>query len=225
MKSFREYVNEQAMLENVKSHLDDFIQFACDYLEIDPPPIELVPVKEDARQNSSFGGYMPALGRIRVNVAERHRVDVYRTLAHELVHHRQNLDGRLDENSGDTGSDIENEANAVAGIIMRNYAKRNSNIFESVAGPSIGNLSRKNWGSHRGVTVEHPSGGATYPLHHWHLEKIANLEHGEETPLHLETKDRIIASRDEDDIHLHNPRSGMSGHLIVPRSKLVKHLD
>jgi hypothetical protein len=40
------------------------------------------------------------------------------------VHFKQNLDNRLDPHSGDTGSNIENEANAVAGVIMRNFNKK-----------------------------------------------------------------------------------------------------
>ena len=44
-----------------------------------------------------------------------------RTLAHELSHHKQDLEKRLKVDSGKTGSDIENEANAKAGEIMRKY--------------------------------------------------------------------------------------------------------
>ena len=38
--------------------------------------------------------------------------------------------GLLGPNSGDTGSDIENDANAVAGIIMRDYGKQNPDIYK-----------------------------------------------------------------------------------------------
>jgi Zn-dependent peptidase ImmA (M78 family) len=53
-------------------------------------------------------------------------------LAHELTHYKQDLEGRIDENSGEAGSDIENEANATAAVIMRNYGKANRGIYESV---------------------------------------------------------------------------------------------
>ena len=57
--------------------------------------------------------------------------DVLRTLAHELVHHKQNEMGKLKIDSGKAGSDIENEANAKAGILMRDFGKEREEIFES----------------------------------------------------------------------------------------------
>jgi hypothetical protein len=59
-------------------------------------------------------------------------MDIFRSVAHELVHHKQNEDGRIGKNvakEGETGSDIENEANAEAGKIMRWFAKSNPNMF------------------------------------------------------------------------------------------------
>jgi hypothetical protein len=58
-------------------------------------------------------------------------IDVLRSIAHELVHYKQNLEGRLIDaaKDGSDGSPIENEANAVAGVIMK-YGKihMNNNI-------------------------------------------------------------------------------------------------
>jgi hypothetical protein len=56
-----------------------------------------------------------------------------RTLAHELVHHWQNEEGRIKPDSGGTGSDIENEANALAAVLMRNYGKQNPKIYEAAS--------------------------------------------------------------------------------------------
>jgi Zn-dependent peptidase ImmA (M78 family) len=49
-------------------------------------------------------------------------MDVYRTLAHELVHYKQKCDGK--EMNGDDGSEIENEANATAAVLLRQYSQR-----------------------------------------------------------------------------------------------------
>jgi hypothetical protein len=57
--------------------------------------------------------------------------DILRTLAHELVHRKQEEDGRLDIKSGETGSPIEDEANATAGVLLRNFGKINNSIYES----------------------------------------------------------------------------------------------
>jgi Zn-dependent peptidase ImmA (M78 family) len=56
--------------------------------------------------------------------------DLLRTLAHELVHRKQDEDGRIDHNSGETGSEIENEANAQAGVLLRKFGKQNEEIYQ-----------------------------------------------------------------------------------------------
>ena len=83
-----------------------------------------------AKKNKSFGGYDTINGNIAVVGTNRNLADVLRSLAHELVHHKQKLEGRIKNDSGETGSEIENEANSTAGIIMRDYGKLNPNIFE-----------------------------------------------------------------------------------------------
>ena len=50
-------------------------------------------------------------------------MDIFRTVAHELVHHSQNENSKLPPDAGTTGSDYENQANAMAGVLMRNYAQ------------------------------------------------------------------------------------------------------
>jgi hypothetical protein len=48
-----------------------------------------------------------------------------------LVHRKQEEDGRLKINSGETGSPIEDEANSKAGVLLRNFGKINNNIYEN----------------------------------------------------------------------------------------------
>jgi len=127
MKRFRQYLKENS----IHNHIDHFVGYACNHLGIeDPPSINLVDDKSEAAKNASFGGYNPNDKTIHVNIAGRHPVDVMRTVAHELAHHKQDLDNRIQHDSGNTGSDIENEANAQAGVILRNYGKMHSHIFE-----------------------------------------------------------------------------------------------
>jgi len=63
---------------------------------------------------------------ITVTVKDRHQMDIMRTLAHELVHYKQ-LETYMPD--GATGSDDENEANALAGVLLRNWGKQNPNLF------------------------------------------------------------------------------------------------
>jgi hypothetical protein len=66
---------------------------------------------------------------IEVITTGRHPVDIFRTLAHELTHWKQKLSGQ--EMDGEDGSDIENEANAQAGVIMRKFGEKYPECFTS----------------------------------------------------------------------------------------------
>ncbi|MFW6273177.1 MAG: hypothetical protein ACOC2U_05300 [bacterium] len=82
------------------------------------------------QEHKSFGSYNPGTFEIKIVGCNRNLADVLRTLAHEMIHHKQNLNNELHEKSGETGSDHENTANAYAGILMREYGKKNPKIFE-----------------------------------------------------------------------------------------------
>lgn len=127
MKNFKSFIKE----DKVKSHLEDFLIHTKDELNLkDLPRIKLESNKDMAAMNKSFGGYSPSIKTIIVNTADRHPADVYRTLAHELVHYKQHMENRLTANAGETGDQFENEANTLAGIIMRNYGRKNPRIYE-----------------------------------------------------------------------------------------------
>jgi uncharacterized ParB-like nuclease family protein len=94
------------------------------------PKITLSNNSQEAIDMRSWGGYMPGKKSIHIVIAKRHPADIFRTLAHELVHYKQDLDGRLKPGSGKTGSKDENEANSKAAVIMRNFAQAKPNLFE-----------------------------------------------------------------------------------------------
>lgn len=111
----QEFITENTQ-NDIHSVVDKFLPFVKQHLGLDNmPEIELL----DQALDGTFGRYGD--GTIRVMVSGRHPIDVLRTLAHELIHYKQDLDGRIHDESGATGSDEENEANAGAGIIMRDF--------------------------------------------------------------------------------------------------------
>ena len=111
--------------------LHDFVKFAAEHLELDSlPKFDFVFDNKSSVERKSFGGYMPGAEHITITVKNRHIMDVCRTLAHELVHFKQDLNNELDdEDAGTTGSPQENEANAEAAVIMRNWGKRHPELF------------------------------------------------------------------------------------------------
>jgi Zn-dependent peptidase ImmA (M78 family) len=72
------------------------------------------------------------MGLSKVYVKDRAVMDVCRSIAHELVHHKQNLENRISDhiNDGGDGSEIENEANAVAGVIIRKWGKLHPELYK-----------------------------------------------------------------------------------------------
>jgi len=115
--------------------LHDFVRFAAEDLELESlPEFDFRFDNFKSVHHKSFGGYAPGDEHITITVKNRHIMDVCRTLAHELVHYSQDLKKELeDDGAGATGSPQENEANARAAVIMRNWGKRNPNFFEKEA--------------------------------------------------------------------------------------------
>ena len=108
----------------------NFINFAKKLIGItDGIKIELV---YERRPDITTTAYYNLDGFIVVYAKERAFIDVCRSIAHELQHHKQNIDGRLQDvnKDGADGSDIENEANAVAGVIIRQYGKIHPIIYK-----------------------------------------------------------------------------------------------
>jgi hypothetical protein len=96
------------------------------------PHIELIDDSNMAKDMRSLGGYNPSSNRLLVITNNRLTADILRTLAHELVHRKQDEDNQLNAHSGTTGSPEENEANAMAGILLRKYGERHAEIYEGM---------------------------------------------------------------------------------------------
>lgn len=104
-----------------------FVPWAAEQLQLNAselPEIKVVDQVPDA-EGTTFGCYRPDHKCIYIVAQGRHIKDVLRTLAHELTHYKQDAQGVLNPESGATGSDEENEANAQAGVIMRNFNQAN----------------------------------------------------------------------------------------------------
>jgi Zn-dependent peptidase ImmA (M78 family) len=108
--------------------LRDFLPIAIAHLELDHiPKIKLVKSLDD----TTFGRYVDNEKVIYAVVANRNPVDILRTIAHEMVHYKQGQEHQLTNDSGETGSDIENEANAEGGVIMREFNEQFPQYLQS----------------------------------------------------------------------------------------------
>ena len=110
--------------------IKDFIGFCKKELEIQSlPRISFIKNRDFVETFRSFGEYNPNEMSIRVYIPGRNLADICRSLAHELVHHRQQELGLIYDTAGETGTEIENDANSIAGIIMREYGKLNLGVY------------------------------------------------------------------------------------------------
>ena len=126
---YKKFLNE-AWEDAKASVVNEFVNYCMEYLSVDRPKLKLINSKDYAYENRSLGGYSPSEKKIMVVVHNRNMADILRTIAHEMVHHMQNLDKRLTPTSGEDGSPDENEANSLAGVIMRKFGRDNPQIYE-----------------------------------------------------------------------------------------------
>jgi hypothetical protein len=94
--------------------IEHFIKFTLKELKLKKAPVIHL-VGHSLDQKKTFGIFKPDHSNIIVRTAGRHPVDVMRTIAHELTHLKQKEMGRGANNS------TEDEANAMAGRVMRKY--------------------------------------------------------------------------------------------------------
>ena len=112
--------------------LRDFIDFCVKELKIEQMPV--IKLRKDPQWSvvhKTFGRYINDQHLLEVAWGHRHIMDVLRTVAHELTHrHQHERDGdRMGPDAGETGSPYENEANARAGVLMRDYARLHPEYF------------------------------------------------------------------------------------------------
>ena len=105
--------------------LRDFLPLAVKTLKL--PGIPKISLEKSIEKSNvpTFGRFENESKEITVVINNRNTVDILRTLAHEMAHFQQGEQGELDHDSWHTGSPEENEANATAGVVMRNYSEQN----------------------------------------------------------------------------------------------------
>lgn len=114
-----------------KESITSFVKFVCSELGIKKCPQVIVQNGRGELKTTASYNYTNELKVVRINGKNRATVDVMRSIAHELVHHKQWEDGRLDgPKPPDIGGEIEDEANAKAGQFIKMYSKKDSSIYE-----------------------------------------------------------------------------------------------
>ena len=100
-------------------------------------PLPEIKIKKDLAESLNFFGrtayYSPTLKEVAIYTEGRHPKDVMRSFAHEMIHHMQNLEGRLLEfDTTNTNEDknlleLEKEAYLKGNITFRNWEDKIKN--------------------------------------------------------------------------------------------------
>jgi hypothetical protein len=118
------------LTEDQKDKLKDFVIFTKNHLGLkSTPKVVLQNGKKDLKTTANYD-YTNPEKVVKINAKNRMLVDVMRSIAHEMVHHRQFEQGRLGVKPPDIGGEIEDEANAVAGQIIKLYAQEDKTIYD-----------------------------------------------------------------------------------------------
>lgn len=114
-------------MQSVVKQLNDFVKFAAKELGLSKlPKIHFVGNKENGK--NAFGHSIA--DKIYVRITDRHPGDIMRTIAHELIHVKQTQMGKRGEQYR------EDEANAIAGRIMRKFNTTYPSVFKQHATPA-----------------------------------------------------------------------------------------
>jgi Zn-dependent peptidase ImmA (M78 family) len=124
------FIKDMSFLtEEDKEKLKKFALFVIKELGIKSAPTISVQNGRGKLKTTANYDYTKENKIVKVNAHKRALVDVMRSLAHELTHHKQYENGQLDVKPPDIGGPIEDEANAKAGQFIKMYSKIDPTIY------------------------------------------------------------------------------------------------
>ena len=135
MKKLIKHILREEFVNNFRNNInegivEDFIEFGKRELSLgDDFKIDLT---DNTNNVETLGNYDIDGKKITVVKKNRAIPDIIRSIAHEMVHHNQNVRGDLRGNKGEgeKGSPWEDEANARAGRLVRQFGDENPEIYD-----------------------------------------------------------------------------------------------
>jgi Zn-dependent peptidase ImmA (M78 family) len=113
---------KEFLFESKKSSISHFLSFIKKELNLSNlPKIIIIDDPKFSIDNKTFGIFDIDDNCIRIQVSKRHKLDIFRTLAHEIIHYNQRKSGK--EINGNDGSVDEDEANSRTAVILRKYSR------------------------------------------------------------------------------------------------------
>ena len=120
----------ESTLSDHEDELREFVKWTCDKLKIkEPPRIEFQDSK-DSEPQTKTAHFDPTDKIIWIYTGNRNLADIMRSVAHELTHRKQDEKGQVNQEQNYPGSPIEQQADAVAGYLMKLYLDKKPGSLE-----------------------------------------------------------------------------------------------
>jgi Zn-dependent peptidase ImmA (M78 family) len=125
--------NELSFDDKKINTVKKFLNYCCDELNLDNKFTCKIVFDRESNGVKTTAYYIDSDKLVVVYGKNRMLGDILRSIAHELVHQMQHEEGRVEYPVQDVGGEIEDEANAKAGAIIKSFIKQDelgSNLFE-----------------------------------------------------------------------------------------------
>lgn len=116
-----QYDKELGWNEEQMSLMSDFVSFCVNELNLNTENIPLVVIMNVGDDEMTTGAYLPGELVIKARAGGRMFIDCCRSVSHELVHHWQFENNLINGPIKDIGGPEENQANAVAGALIKKF--------------------------------------------------------------------------------------------------------
>lgn len=100
-----------------------FLKYAISELKLQDVEIKIRLLGKSPNEPITTGCYSPQNKTISTIADGRNLIDYCRTIAHELTHMKQDVDGRIQGLQQEIGGQIEDEANYMAGRLVKHFIK------------------------------------------------------------------------------------------------------
>lgn len=167
------------MIDELMPLIKQFVPFAQEWMGFkNPPKLFLKNDPENAKNPLGKTAYYdPNEQAITLYISGRHPKDILRSLGHELVHHKQNCDGKF-KDCGEVGANyaqtnphlraMEFEANKYGATCLRDFEdglrERQTIYYEYLQKGVTSNMSTKNWKNKEMGTLISESWGFGFDL-------------------------------------------------------------
>lgn len=110
--------------------INDFIKWSMEQLHMKKPYPEIKLSKDTEQAKKGHHTGVHSGDEIWVYIGNRNLIDIFRTIFHELVHHRQYQLNMIKDGDSYPGSPIEAMADMMAGKYIKIYGKQHREIFQ-----------------------------------------------------------------------------------------------